>query len=74
MHIFTRTSTCTCRCDFLYDNLVEAARANGASATLAAAAVLAICIWKDMLTGSLLGIAGAQVCGWWQRRHAAKAE
>jgi len=61
-------------CDFLYDNLVEATRANGARAGLAAATVLAVCVWKDMLHGSLLGIAGAQACGWWQRRQQRRAD
>jgi len=61
-------------CDFLYDNLVEATRANGARAGLATATVLAVCVWKDMLHGSLLGIAGAQACGWWQRRQQRRAD
>ena len=56
-------------CDFMYANLVEATLANGARAGLAAAAVLVVCVQKDMLTGSLLGIAGAQAYGWWQRRQ-----
>lgn len=56
-------------CDFLYDNLVEATKANGAKAGLAAAAVLVVCVRKDMLWGSLLGIGGAQAHGWWERRQ-----
>ena len=55
--------------DFIYDNIIVATKANGAKAGLAAVAVLAVCVQKDMLWGSLLGIAGAQAHGWWQRRH-----
>ena len=55
--------------DFIYDNLIEATKVNGAKAGLAAATVLAICIQKDMLWGSLIGITGAQVARWWQRRQ-----
>ena len=55
--------------DFLYDNLVEATRENGLPAGLAAAAVLALCVKKDMLWGSTVGIAGAQAVAWWQRRR-----
>lgn len=56
-------------CDFLYDNLIDATRANGIRAGLAAAAVLLISVRKDMLTGSLVGIAGARAYGWWERRR-----
>ena len=56
-------------CDFMYDNLVENTRANGARAGLAAAAVLAVCVHKDMLWGSLLGIAGTQAYRWWEGRQ-----
>jgi SulP family sulfate permease len=56
-------------CDFLYDNLVEATKANGIKAGLAAATVLAVCVQKDMLWGSLLGIGGAQAYAWWDRRQ-----
>ena len=56
-------------CDFLYDNLVVATKANGAKAGLAAAAVLTVCVRKDMLSGLLLGIAGSQASMWWERRQ-----
>jgi len=56
--------------DFLYDNLVEGTRANGALGGAFAAAVVALCVYKDMLWGSLIGVAAAQVAAWWQRRKA----
>ena len=60
-------------CDFMYDNLVEAARANGLRAGLAAAAVFVACVKMDMLSGLVLGVAGGQLAGWWERRQRAKA-
>lgn len=57
------------RCDFVYDNIIEMAKANGAKAGLAAVVVLAICVRKDMIWGSLLGIAGTQAYGYWQRQQ-----
>lgn len=55
--------------DFVYDNLVEGTRANGALGGAFAAAVLALCVYKDMLWGLLAGIAAAQAMAWWQRRQ-----
>ena len=60
--------------DFMYDNLVEATKARGAKAGLAAAAVFAVCVQQDMLLGSVLGIAGVQLHGWWKRRSASNSE
>ena len=54
--------------DFLWSNLVTASRENGAGSALAALAVLGLCVWKDMLTGSLVGIAAFQAAGGWRRR------
>ena len=56
-------------CDFLYDNLVEATKANGLRAGLFTAAVLATCVWKDMLAGLLFGITSGQAHRWWARRQ-----
>ena len=61
-------------CDFMYDNLFEATQASGAKAGLVAAAVFAVCVQQDMLLGSVLGIAGAQLHGWWKRRSASNSE
>ena len=36
---------------------------------LTSIAVLALCVHKDMLWGSLLGVAGFQVAAWWQRQQ-----
>ena len=47
--------------DFLWDNLVTAAAQNGAAAAAGSIAVLALCVRKDMLWGSLLGVAGFKV-------------
>ena len=55
--------------DFLWDNLVTAAAQNGAAAAAGSIAVLALCVRKDMLWGSLLGVAGFQVAAWWQRQQ-----
>jgi len=54
--------------DFLYDNLIAATKERGVKAGLAAFAVLFVCVKKDMLWGSLLGIAVAQALGRWQLR------
>ena len=56
-------------CDFIYDNLVQTTKDNGIKAGLVSATILAICIWKDMLAGSLIGIVGAQAVGFWKRRQ-----
>ena len=58
--------------DFLWDNLVTASKQNGAPAALGSLAVLAVCVKKDMLWGSLLGIAGFQLAAWWQRQQEAE--
>ena len=55
--------------DFLWDNLVTAAAQNGAAAAAGSVAVLALCVHKDMLWGSLLGVAGFQAAAWWQRQQ-----
>ena len=55
--------------DFLWDNLVTASQQNGPRAAVASAAVLAVCVQKDMLWGSLLGVAAFQLAAWWQRRQ-----
>jgi len=52
--------------DFLWCNLVEAPAEYGLGAGLAAAAVFALCVGKDMLWGSLLGVLGFQLAGWWK--------
>lgn len=48
-------------CDFLWDNLVEAALQGGIGPALASWAVLATCLLKDMLWGVLLGVAAFQM-------------
>ena len=59
--------------DFLWDNLVTAAAQNGAAAAAGSIAVLALCVRKDMLWGSLLGVAGFQVAAWWQRQRSSSS-
>ena len=47
--------------DFLWANLVDATRDNGLKAALGSAAVFALCVQKDMIWGSVLGILGFQL-------------
>ena len=53
--------------DFLYSNLVDGWKENGAAAGLAGIGVLALCVYTDMLVGSIVGVAAFQLFGWWQR-------
>ena len=61
-------------CDFLYDNIYDNFRTNGARTGLATSAILAVCVRKDMLWGLITGIVGAQGLGWWNRRTRSKEE
>ena len=56
--------------EFLWSNLVEAGIENGPKGALASVGILALCLCTDMLYGSLIGIVGFQLVGWWQRRKA----
>ena len=57
--------------DFLWANLVDATRDNGLKAALGSAAVFALCVQKDMIWGSVLGILGFQIAAAVQRRNKA---
>ena len=60
--------------DFLWDNIVEAARNNGAGPTLASWTVLYVCLAYNMLLGVLLGVVAFQLVARFTQATNAKKE